>query len=268
MYGLYQIMYFTLIDIMKALCSPFFIALNTIVFAQYYQIGKSINKSKTYAFKQTFSTALLGMVAGLVATVIFIYLEVKIIPVDFFYILILALILSLKDPRFMCLSYAGSIITLLNLTIGFPKGNVRDIMQVVGVLHLMESILILINGVAGATIATFPAKGKLRSGYNINRFWPIPFLIFIGDSLIRPITLMAIINYSDFTFGQAKTKVKLTSLTLFIYSIIILTLINKEISLILVALYTIIFHEIIILANKKIENSSIGKLKAKKIKNG
>lgn len=254
MYGLYQIMYFTLIDIKKAVCSPFFIVINLIIFYQYYQIAKSSNLTSIYAIKHTIITAILGMFGGFVATILFIYLEVKIIPLDFMYILIFAILLSLKDTRFMCLSYGGSLLTILSLIIGFPRVNARDVMNVVGVLHLIESMLILINGNDGKTPDVFPVDGNIVGGFNMNRFWAIPFVIFIGDSLIRPITLMAILNYSDFTLGMPRRKILLTSFTLFVYSSIILFLIYMGINLILVAIYTIVFHEIIIHGNRKFEN--------------
>lgn len=256
MYGLYQIMYFTLIDIIKAVCSPFFIAINLIIFYQYYQIAKGSYLSKLYAIKHIIITTTLGMFGGFLATIIFIYLEVKIIPLDFMYILIFAILLSLKDTRFMCLSYGGSILTILSLTIGYPNVNVRDVMNVVGVLHLVESILILVNGHGGSVSAIFPMNRNVVGGFNINRFWAIPFVIFIGDSLIRPITLMAILNYSDFTFGMPRLKTILTSMVLLIYSTILLVLIYMDINLIIAALYTIVVHELIIHGNKKYEYST------------
>lgn len=255
MYGLYQIMYFTLIDIMKAVCSPFFIAINLIIFYQYVQIEKGSNRSCFYAIKHTLSTAILGMFGGFLATIIFIYLEVKIIPLDFMYILIFAIILSLKDTRFMCLSYGGSLLTIVSLIIGYPRVNARDVMNVVGVLHLIESILILINGRGGKTSAVFPVNGNVVGGFNINRFWAIPFVVFIGDSLIRPITLMAILNYADFTVGMPNRKIILTSMALFIYSSILLIFIYIDVPLVLVALYAVIFHELIIHGNRKLEHA-------------
>lgn len=266
MYGLYQIMYFTLIDIRNAVCSPFFIAINLIILYQYYEIAKASNLSKIYAIKQTLSTGLLGMFGGFLATIIFIYLEVKIVPLDFIYILIFAIILSLKDARFMCLSYGGSLLTILSLVIGYPRVNARDVMNVVGVLHLIESILILFNGRYGKTTAIIPLEANIQAGFNINRFWAIPFVIFIGDSLIRPITLMAILNYSDFTLGQPGIKTILTSMTLFIYSSILLLLIYMEINLILVAIYSILCHEFIIHGNRKLEYIRANKRQVKSIK--
>ena len=254
MYGLYQIVYFTLIDIKRAVCSPFFIAINIIIFYQYYQIAMTSNLSKYYAIKHTISTAILGIMGGFLATIIFIYLEVKIITLDFIYILIFAIILSLKDGRFMCLSYGGSILTIISMTFGFPKVNARDVMNVVGVLHLIESILILFNGRYGKISAVVPTVGNIRAGFYINRFWPIPFVIFIGDSLIKPIILMAILNYSDFTFGGPGLKTVFTSLILLIYSSVIIFLIYLEINLIIVPIYAIAFHELIIHGNKGVEN--------------
>lgn len=253
MYGLYQIMYFTLIDIKNALCSPFFIAINIIIFYQYYEIAKASKLSKTYAIKQTFFTGILGILGGFLATIMFIYLEVKIVPLDFIYILAIAIILSLMDGRFMCLSYGGSLLTIFSLVMGYPKVNARDLMNLVGVLHLLESILILINGRYGRTPAILPLDSSIMAGFDINRFWAIPFVIFIGDSLIRPITLMAILNYSDFTFGDPGKKTILTSICLFIYSSLLLILIYMEINLILVAIYTIACHELLIMGNRKLE---------------
>mgnify|MGYP006883352203 CR=1 FL=1 len=40
MYGLYQIVYFTIIDIINTLKSPFFIAVLCIIYFQYLKIGK------------------------------------------------------------------------------------------------------------------------------------------------------------------------------------------------------------------------------------
>lgn len=104
MYGLYQIMYFTLIDIKKAVCSPFFIVIIIMLSYQYHKIAKDGNGPRTYALKHTIITSTLGILGGFLATIVFIYLEVKIIPLDFIYILVVAILLSLKDTRFICLS--------------------------------------------------------------------------------------------------------------------------------------------------------------------
>ena len=58
----------------------------------------------------TITSIIYGIFGGIIATVLFIYLQIYIIPKDFIYIFVVAIILSLINVRFMCFSYGGSIV--------------------------------------------------------------------------------------------------------------------------------------------------------------
>lgn len=253
MYGLYQILYFTIIDIYNTLKSPFFIAIIAIIYFQYYKIGKLekevLEKSRS-ALLKTIISAVFGIFGGIIVTIIFIYLGVAVDPKEFMYILISAIILSLINPRYMCFAYAGGLLSLSSIIFDYPKIDVRQIMAIVAVLHIIESILVFLDG-NSSNLPTYYNKGELIGGFNMNRFWPIPFVIFIGDGLIRPITLMAILSYGDFTVSSyPRIKTIKTSLLLFIYSSILLLLAMKLESGIIPAIFAIVGHEYIILLNQ------------------
>lgn len=257
MYGLYQILYFTIIDIFNTLKSPFFILILFIILIQYYNIGKIEEENFGYrksALVRLITSIFWGILGGIITTVAFIYLGVVAIPKDFLYILVIAIILSIFNPRYMCFSYGGSIVSLMSLLFGHPRIQVTQVMSIVAVLHIVESILILLDGNSGQSPTYLDLNGEIVGGYNMNRFWPIPFVIFIGDGLIQPITLMAILNYGDFSItSHPRRKVVKTSLILFTYSLILLYISKTVKNAFLPPIFALVGHEIIILQNKLIE---------------
>lgn len=260
MYGLYQILYFTIIDIINTFKSPFFIIVLVIIFLQYYKIGKlekeNLGYKRSALLKLLFST-IWGVFGGIIATIIFIYMGVVAIPEEFMYILVVAIILSIINPRYMCFSYGGSVLSLISLVFGYPKIHISQVMSIVAVLHIVESILILLDGNSNMLPIFIESNNRIIGGYNMNRFWPIPFVIFIGDGLIYPITLVAILNYGDYSFKFfPKRKVFNTSIVLFIYSIILLFISKNVDNLYLPPLFALFGHEFIILQNKFLEEKS------------
>lgn len=260
MSGLYQIMYFTLIDIKNTLLSPFFIIIFAIIYYQYYQMCRqigSISISPRSTLLKTLNSTFYGILGGFVTTIAFIYLEVVVIPKDFMYILAMAIILSFIDTRFMCFAYGGSLVSLSSILIGFPSVENKDIMLVVATLHVVESILVLINGSKDRQPTFFHHEEGTVGGFNMNRFWPIPFVIFIGHDLIKPITLMAILNYGDFTLSYPKRKSIFTGILMLIYSSLLLIITKSTVNNIFPPLFAILGHEIIIFINKLIEKNRV-----------
>ncbi|NLK43822.1 MAG: PDZ domain-containing protein [Tissierellia bacterium] len=257
MYGLYQIIIFTIIDILNTLKSPFFILVFSIICFQYYQISKMEKKylgyKKSLLMKAIVST-FFGILGGIITTVAFLYLGVVAIPKDYLYILFVVIILSFFNPRFMCFSYGGGIVFLSSLILGFPKIEISQVMSVVAVLHIVESLLILVDGWRHKLPIYFESKNRTVGGYMMNRFWPVPFVIFIGDGLIHPITLMAILSYGDYSISSfPKIKAAKTSFVLLIYSIILLYISKTVDNLFIAPIFALLGHELIIFINKSKE---------------
>lgn len=147
---------------------------------------------------------LAGLLGGLLASSISVFLGITIeqyighrgaFNSGISYIWVIALLLSLLNPRYLCFSYAGGIVALMNLITGFPSINAIGIMALVGILHLAESLLIWIDGHSSAVPAFFKLKnGEVVGGYIMNRIWPLPMLVLfvaltaggVGDSVSMP----------------------------------------------------------------------------------
>lgn len=94
------------------------------------------------------------------------------------YIWIIAILLSFINPRYLCFSYAGGLMALINLIFGFPSFNVPGLLALIGVLHLVESFLIWLDGYTySVPLFLKHQNGRTVGGYVMNRIWPIPLVV-------------------------------------------------------------------------------------------
>lgn len=139
-------------------------------------------------WRKVLNSLLAGLLAGILGSSISVFLGITIeqyMPNEgvfgsgILYIWGIALLLSLLNQRYLCFSYAGGIVALTNLIIGYPNINAIGILALVGILHLAESLLIFIDGHSNAIPGFFKLKdGKIVGGFFMNRVWPLPVLIF------------------------------------------------------------------------------------------
>src|SRR5690606_32464385 len=94
---------------------------------------------------------LYGALGGVMATAIFILLGISLNEVGIWPLWILALLLMLIHPRFLCFSYGAGILALSHLIFGLPDLDIPALMALVAILHLVEAVLIHLVGAAGAT---------------------------------------------------------------------------------------------------------------------
>ena len=94
------------------------------------------------------------------------------------YIWITAVLMAMINVRYLCFSYAGGLVALVSLVFGFPNVYVPGLMALIGILHLIESFLIWIDGYS-FSVPIFVKKdsGKIVGGYIMNRMWPIPLVL-------------------------------------------------------------------------------------------
>ncbi|HYE11395.1 MAG TPA: PDZ domain-containing protein [Patescibacteria group bacterium] len=96
----------------------------------------------------------------------------------FTYIWIIAILMAMIHVRYLCFSYAGGLVALVSLIFGFPNVYVPGLMALVGILHLIESFLIWIDGHSfSVPIFVKKSNGKIVGGYIMNRMWPIPLVL-------------------------------------------------------------------------------------------
>lgn len=270
---------------------PIFLVVVLVVFFQYRKLermevalfGKAVTPIKR---KVAYSTAF-GLAGGYLGTVIMSLLGVTISVGDFSYVLPLAILLMMIRSRYICFSYAGGIISLLSLLIGWPKINVSSMMAVVAVLHMIESLLIFVDGRNYPTpILTRTKDNKVAGGFYLQKFWPIPLIVILavlgrdlplntgsipawwpaiipdGQSLqsvtLQLTGLVAVLGYGDMTLSRMpKKKTEISAMRLFLYSIILLglSLISARLYIFkfLAALFAPVAHEALILYSQREE---------------
>ncbi|MGL4874683.1 MAG: PDZ domain-containing protein [Clostridium sp.] len=180
-------------------------------------------------------------------------------------IFIISIVLMFIKPRFGCFSYSGSILGIFSLIyVHFiDKGNIHGVLRIdivalmtlIGVLHIVEGILVMLDGSTGSVPVFSKVGGVVYGGYALNRYWflPIGLLIFVksnivyssaihnveipnwwlilaspevkllmGTSVAVMMTFYGVLNYSGITFTKSKKEKRRESgIIILIYGVII-----------------------------------------------
>lgn len=202
------------------------------------------------------------------------------------YIWIIAILMAMINVRYLCFSYAGGIVALCSLLFGFPNVYVPGLMALVGILHLIESVLIWMDGASFSTPIFVKGKnGAIIGGYMMNRMWPIPLVLLAlalpltaGVSYISaeampswwpllsqqqsfkylPFLVPVVLGYGDIALTQIpEQRCRKSAARLAAYSIILIVLSIAAARLVLFAYLAALFaplaHEVLIMIGKKEE---------------
>lgn len=127
--------------------------------------------------KDTATATLYGIIGGTAGSFLLVLTGINVMGLGIGYVWPLALLLLLINPRFLCFSYAGGIVALSNLLLGVPEVDIPQLMGLVAILHLIESILIYFSGHIGATpMFTKKPSGQIVGGFTLQKFWPLPIV--------------------------------------------------------------------------------------------
>jgi hypothetical protein len=229
-----------------------------------------------------------GLLGGLLGSYLSVFIGLT-ISGELVYLWPVAILLMMINIRFLCFAYAGGILAMSNLILGFPQINASQILALVAVLHMVESLLIFASGHLGAVPAYIKGPGgKIIGGFTLQRFWPIPIVVMaviaggmmeVGIEIETPgwwplimpwvegdsqnLTFMmgllvAGLGYGDIAIARTPAeKSRLSSLFLGLYSLILLALAvlaghNRAMAL-LAAVFSPLGHEAVIAVGKWIE---------------
>ena len=129
---------------------------------------------------------LYGMIAGLITSSLIIIIGVPVEMNTLMIIWPIALFLTLLNERYLCFSYGGGILSLISLLFGWPKLDVSAVITLIGILHLTESILILLDGHRDALPVVMEHKHTKPIGaFVMSRLWPVPLIV-----LTIPVSLL------------------------------------------------------------------------------
>ncbi|WP_055069366.1 hypothetical protein [Clostridium massiliamazoniense] len=153
---------------------------------QEYIVGEKVNS----ALELTFSQLTVGIIGGIVASMLLFILGVTFDDNSAIETLfILSFILMFYKPRMICFSYSGAILGLGALIIShLSKGiidykiisiNTVSLILFVAIMHLIEGIMVILDGYRGA-VPTFKVnKGRIIGGFKLSRNWLVPTVLIM-----------------------------------------------------------------------------------------
>ncbi|MFZ5652607.1 MAG: PDZ domain-containing protein [Bacillota bacterium] len=241
-------------------------------------------------WRDTAAATLFGIAGGLAGSILMVLAGLPITGSGsvFILVLLIAVLLMLINPRFLCFAYAGGIVSLLNIFTGWPQVNIYQILALVALLHMVESILIFFSGHFGAVPAYFEdGSGRVAGGFTLQKFWPIPLvaLTVVGHSLypgafagmpewwplIKPdmagesshyeyvlVSLVAGLGYGDLAiarYPREKSRISAFYLALYSITLFMLSALAQYFRplAIVAALFSPLGHEMVIYIGKRIE---------------
>lgn len=248
-------------------------------------------------WRDTLSATLLGLAGGLGGSILIILAGIPLTGSGNVFVLFLAVaaVLMLINPRFICFAYAGGIISLAAIIArwagvalpGWFQVNVYQVLALVALLHMVESLLIFFSGHLGAVPTFFgEPDGRVVGGFTLQKFWPIPLVaLTVGGNLDLPdlfgsmpqwwpliktgaagqanvgyalVAVVAGLGYGDLAIARSPwQKSRLSAFYLAIYSttLFVLAVVSQYRSYLapVAALFSPLGHELVIYIGKKIE---------------
>lgn len=140
-----------------------------------------------------------GIGGGFLGSLLLIIVGVSFNQLGGLYLLFTALSLMLIQQRFLCFAYAGGILSLIHLLFGIPQQlSVAQVMALVAVLHLVEALLIFLTGDHDPLPVYVSTRGgEVVGGFNLQKFWPLPLVVFLVGVYPDPGVLKGLINMPD-----------------------------------------------------------------------
>jgi hypothetical protein len=291
----FKIVFLILQEMPVALLNPLFWAVIFIVWVQCDRAAK--NEIKMYGVpkmkpqEKLLRSVFFGIIGGFIGSVVVMLFGVSVTGKGLLYVWPVALLLMLIHPRFMCFSYAGGIVSLVSLIIGYPKIDVAGLMALIAVLHLTESILILFCGYANASpVLIHDKRYGIIGGFSLMEYWPIPIilltvlvgnfpsesLVYMPDwwPLIKPaeligntqsafmmVPVVAALGYGDIALATTpKARCRLSAAMLLSFSGVLLLLSvmasRYKVYAFLAAAFAPVAHEILIIIGKNQEKKN------------
>lgn len=169
---------------------------------------------------ETWRTLLWGWVGGLSASMLLLFvglkLQVEIVVLTW----VIALILALFRIRYLCLSYSAGILGIMHIGLLLlpdavswngigpllqivADADLPSLLIIVAVLHLLEGMLARFQGARMSTPLFMEGKrGKIIGGYQLQGFWPVPLFLLVpmqGGNM-EGVPWMTLLG-SDYTAG-------------------------------------------------------------------
>lgn len=163
------------------LVTPLFYVVLALIVSQYMRSAKLERKlwgrPRLPVWKLLVLSLVSGVVGGLLGSLLLLGVGVALSGGWMLYVWTVALALAFVSPRLMCFAYAGGIVALSSLFLGWPSLDIPALLALVALLHAVESVLMALSGHIGAApVSVKNSLGAIVGGFSLQKFWPVPLL--------------------------------------------------------------------------------------------
>lgn len=131
-----------------------------------------------------FTAAFFGITGGMIGSFLLIVVGISVLEIGIKYLWITALFLMFIRQRFLCFAYAGGVLSLSRIFFGFPQVSIPQVMGLVAILHMVESLLIRCSAhLQPLPIYVRTKEGNIVGGFNLQKFWPLPLVALLAWNL-------------------------------------------------------------------------------------
>ncbi|WP_097027293.1 PDZ domain-containing protein [Clostridium peptidivorans] len=195
-----NILIYTLRTLAITLTDPYYIFFLAILVFMLYKRNRKISIMQKMIigeplyspFELTISQLVLGIFAGILASIMMSYLGVIYYGTEAIEILFMtSIFLAIFSPKFICFSYSAAILGALSIILTilyqnagvgentFLRVDIPSLIATVAVLHFVEGILIIIDGKKGNIPVFRKVEGEIQGGFAFKRYWTVPVALFI-----------------------------------------------------------------------------------------
>lgn len=177
-----QLLFLLIRGSLAILFEPMFWMILALVGYQYWQLQRSqmrmFGVSGYTLRRQITLAALYGLAGGLFGSFLLTIVGLTVNQLGLSYIWPVALLLMAIHMRFLCFAYAGGLVALSSVLFGWPEVNVPQVIALVAILHITESILIFISGRYSAVpLIMRKDDGQVVGAFSLQNYWPLPLVL-------------------------------------------------------------------------------------------
>lgn len=131
-----------------------------------------------------FTAAFFGIIGGIIGSFLLVLVGISVLEIGIKYLWITAIFLMFIRQRFLCFAYAGGLLSLSRIFLGFPQVSIPQVMGLVAILHMVEALLIRFSAhLQPLPIYLRTRAGDVVGGFNLQKFWPLPLVALLAWSL-------------------------------------------------------------------------------------
>lgn len=127
---------------------------------------------------QLFDVLLYSMLAGLLGSSLMVFLG---IVIDYYAAMLIwpaVLLMAAFEKRYFSFVYAGTVVSIATLLFGWPSMNVSSMIAAVGIVYLMESLLVWVDGHRdNIPVLLEYSPSRPVGAYVARKWWPVPFVM-------------------------------------------------------------------------------------------